>query len=159
MSNADLSQPDWPVPKVIALSYHDGPIEGIFNGMDDNDVYFFKVIAWDNLQDKRLFLLGKVDRLIFQELIVILKKTQVAPTAPTWIPAWIFADVALQNRANQLVELCRSALDAPVFLALGDDVSNATEILRPQENVVRDAIAQARKKMPAALEDWQPRLA
>lgn len=158
VNSANLSQADWPVPKVIALSYYDGPTEGILNGLDDNVVYFFKVIAWDKSQDKRLFLLGRLDRLIFQDLMGILKKTQGLPTAPTWIPAWTFIDVAVRNRANQLVELCRSALDAPVLLVLGDDLSNPIEILRPHESVVRDAIAQAHQKMPAALEDWLPRI-
>ena len=107
-------------PKVLALAYYDGATEGFLNGMDDDQVYFFKVVAWDHNQDRRLFLLGQVERVIYLELVDILAKTQRALIGSTWIPTWTFEDPETELRANNLVEISRRSLDTPASLALGE---------------------------------------
>ena len=57
--------------KILALSYYDGATEGFIDGMWDSNIYFFKVVAWDQNQDERLYLLGKVER-------------DILPRIPTW---------------------------------------------------------------------------
>ena len=141
-------------PKVLALAYYDGATEGFLNGMDDNEVYFFKVVAWDRDQDRRLYLLGRVDGPMYLELLDILAKTHQAPTSSTWTPAWTFGDPESEARANSLVEIGRCSLDTPALLALGEDLVGAIEVVRPNAEGLVRAIALAHESKPGDLADW-----
>lgn len=144
-------------PKVLALAYYDGATEGFFDRMSDDQVYFFKVVAWDQTQDRRLFLLGQVDRGNYLELLDILARTQPAPTGSIWTPTWMFGDPKMEARANNLVEISRRSLDTPAFLALGEDLMGAVEIVRPNAKGLVSAIALARESTPGNLADWVAR--
>ena len=143
---------------MIALSYYDGPTEGFLNGLNDDSPYFFKLIAWDASQDKRLFLMNKIDGAVFKELVDLLKNTQAAPKGPTWIPTWTFSDLAVASHANNLVEICRSALHGTSFFALAENLPDGIDVLHAPANVLNDAIAQAQKEAPGFLDDWLPRI-
>jgi hypothetical protein len=141
-------------PKVLALAYYDGATEGFLNGLGDDRVYFFKVVAWDQSQDRRLYLLGEVDKSTYMELVEILAKTHQPPTGSTWTPAWIFGNPELEARANSLVEISRRSLDTATFLALGKDLESTVEIVRPSANGLGSAIALAHTSKPGDLADW-----
>ena len=140
--------------KVLALAYYDGATEGFLNGMGDDQVYFFKVVAWDKSQDKRLFLLGQVDRGIYLELLGILAKTQEVPINLTWMPVWTFGDPEIQARADNLVLIGRSSLETPAFLAVGEDLLGKVEIVRPNTQSLVRAITLASESTPGNLADW-----
>lgn len=50
------------------IDYYDGVTEGAIREFRGGGSYYFKLIAWDNLQDKRLFVLKSVDDNIFNQL-------------------------------------------------------------------------------------------
>lgn len=140
--------------KLLALAYYDGATEGFVNGMADDRVYFFKVVAWDQNQDKRLYLLGEVDRDVYQELLDILSQTHQAKTGLTWVPTWTFGSPDLEERANSLVAIGADALRNPAFLALGEDLLGNVEVVHPNETGLESAIALASASKPALLADW-----
>lgn len=140
--------------KVLALAYYDGATEGFLNGMGDDQVYFFKVIAWDKDQDRRLFLLGKVDRGIYLELLDILAKTQEVPIGSTWIAAWTFGSPEMHARADSLVVIGKRSLEAPACLAVGEDLLGTMEVVRPNTLGLLNAISLAGASTPGNLADW-----
>lgn len=141
-------------PKVIALAYHDGPTEGFIDGMADDQVYFFKVVAWDVDRDRRLYLLGRVDRNVYEQLIELLSKTNQMSMGLTWVPAWTFGDIALEAKANKLVEIGEHSLVKPALLALGTDLASTVEICSPNDKQLAMAIELGRGGSPGHLASW-----
>lgn len=140
--------------KVLALAYYDGVTEGFLNGMGDDQVYFFKVVAWDKNQDQRLFLLGQVDRAVYLELLDILAKNQEVPIDSTWMPVWSFGNPEMQARANNLVLIGKRSLEFPAFLAIGEDMLGKVEIVSPNTQGLASAISLAGANTPGNLADW-----
>lgn len=147
------------VPKVLALSYHDGATEGFLDGMGDDQVYFFKVAAWDQGQDRRLYVLGKVTRAIYLELLDILVISRRLSTSSTWVPTWTFANPAMEARANEIVEITKRSISNPACLALGEELIGAVKIVRPTPRSLASAIALAGGSAPGNLADWLARSA
>jgi hypothetical protein len=141
-------------PKVIALSYYDGATEGFLDGMGDDQVYFFKVAAWDLGQDRRLYVLGRVARTIYLELLDILVKSQRVSACSTWAPAWVFANPEMEARANEIVEISKRSIINPACLALGENLIDAIKVVRPTPHAVASAIALASESEPGNLADW-----
>ncbi len=140
--------------KVLALAYYDGATEGFLNGMGDDQVYFFKVVAWDKNQDQRLFLLGQVDRAIYLELLDILAKNQEVPVDSTWMPVWMFGSPEMQARADNLVVIGKRSLETPTFLAVGEDLLGTVEIVSPNTQGLVSAISLVGASTPGNLADW-----
>lgn len=141
-------------PRLVALSFYDGPTEGFIRGIGGDLVHFFKVVAWDEGQNRRLYLLGQVEVRIFEQLLA----TLAAPEQPTpggmWTPIWKFQDIELEARANSAVEEGRSSLAAPAILALGESLLDDFEIVIPTEAQLVSAQALAHAGWPGNLSDW-----
>jgi hypothetical protein len=141
-------------PKLITLAYYDGATEGFVNGMANDRVYFFKVVAWDRSQDKRLYLAGEVDRSVYLELLDVLGQTHQATASLIWTPSWIFSSRELEARANNLVAIGLRSLSTPAFLALGEDLLGAVDVVQPNQKGLERAMALAKASTPGCLEDW-----
>jgi hypothetical protein len=140
--------------KLLVLGYYDGSIEGFLNGLNDDQVYFFKVIAWDNNQDKRVFLLGKVSQTIYHELLDLLESTQSKPTNSVWMPSWVFENGKTQINVNKLLQIGRLSLETPALLVLGEDLLDEITILHSTANELEHATALVAQSTPINLENW-----
>lgn len=139
-------------PKILALSYYDGAIEGFFDDVGNDQVFYFKVVAWDQSQDKRLYVFGRVDKAIYLELLSMFANSHSPTPNPTWAPPWVFVNDAMKNRANEIVEIGRQSMSSPSFFALGDDLNN---VIRITPSVTGDLVEEiARAGEPGNLEDW-----
>ncbi len=141
-------------PKILALSYYDGATEGFLDGMGDDQVYFFKVAAWDQEQDRRLYVLGAIDRAIYLELVDILVRSQPLSKNAIWVPAWMFSSPEMEVRANEIVEISKRSVRNPACLALGEDLTDAIKVARPTPSGLASAIALADRSSPGDLADW-----
>lgn len=141
-------------PQVLALDYYDGATEGFLNKIGDERIYFFKVAAWDQNQNKRLYLLGQVAPEMYLELLDILTKTHQTQTSQTWVPTWMFGNSELESRANRIVEICKLSLKSPTFLALAENLEGEIEVVRPNAKGLVSAIAMANETCPGNLEGW-----
>ena len=143
-----------PDPKLVALAYHDGPTEGFISGLLDGRVHFFKVAAWDEGQDQRLYLLGEVATLVYSELLEILRVTHPALIGSIWVPAWTFDDPDLERRAKSLVEIGERSLDNPALAALGESLVGEVTVFLPNDDQLARAIALIRADKPGELTNW-----
>ena len=141
-------------PKVLVLSYYDGATEGFLDGLGDDQVYFFKVVAWDQDQDRRLYVLGQVARAMYLELLDILAKSQRSSTSATWTPAWMFANPEAEARATEILEIGKRSMSNPACLALGNDLNDTIKVVHPTPNGLAAAISLADESMPGNLADW-----
>ncbi len=141
-------------PKMLALSYYDGATSRFIDGLVDDQVYFFKVIAWNHDQDRRLFLLGQVDRATYSELLDLLLQTQPHVAGLTWKPTWVFENPEMEARANQLVEIGKHSLSKPDLLLFGENLVGNIEVVNLTPERLAKAIALASEDVPSDLADW-----
>jgi hypothetical protein len=142
------------IPKLLVLSFHDGATEGFIDSVADQQIYFFKVVAWDNDQDMRLYIFGKVARFIYLELLDIILKSQPLSTSLAWTPTWAFANSDLEARANAIVEISKRSLSEPAYLALGQNLIDAVKVVDTTPSSLASAIALAGEKTPGNLANW-----
>src|SRR5687767_80768 len=119
--------------RLIALGFYDGPTEGFVLGIGGDLAHFIKVEAWDEDQNRRLYLLGGVEVSTFEQLLATLAATEKPTSEPMWLPSWKFHDIDLEARVNSIVEEGRRSLDTPAILALGESLLDAFEIVTPTE--------------------------
>jgi hypothetical protein len=141
-------------PRLIAINFYDGPTEGFVSSVDDGFAYFFKVAAWDEGQDRRLYVLGDVPRSTYQELVEILMSQQQGAFSPVWVPSWKFVDPEVESRVNNIVEMGRSSLRAPAMLVLSESLLEAWERVMPNEAQLARLEELLQGDWPGSLNDW-----
>lgn len=117
-------------------------------------VYFFKVVAWDESQNRRLYLLGQVDKLALERLLATLPAKERSTSREVLVPSWKFDDVNAQAAANSIVEEGRRSLATSSTLALGENLLDAFEVWVPTEAQLESARALAKARWPGSLSDW-----
>ncbi|MHB8446874.1 MAG: hypothetical protein ACYC9P_03010 [Rudaea sp.] len=146
------------IAHVLALAYHDGPIEG-FAQSDDGTSYFFKAIAWDRDRDRRLFAFARANSELVEQLMLRLNGQEKQKT-PIWVPSWNFDSQRDRDNADQLVLNASSDLSGPWIIGVGDSPLSLDSILEvPSEHehrVVR-AVTSAEIGALDAWEDLLPR--
>ena len=141
-------------PIQIALSFYDGPTEGFVRGVESGFAHYFKVVAWDDAQDRRLYVLGRVEERAFDQLAALLAETGQTISSAVLVPAWKFGDTAREALANKLVEEGRRSLVSPTFLVLGAGLLDDLEVVTPTEPQLKRAISLAQLQPPGNLGDW-----
>lgn len=143
-----------PINRVIALSFYDGPVEGFVKNVTDDRVYFFKVVAWDDRQDRRLYLLGNVADNMYQELLEILTAAGQLTSSEACVPSWSFSDGQLRVRADRIVDVGRSSLDGAELMVLGESLLDTFEVVSPNDAQLTNAKILSHADMPGELTDW-----
>jgi len=142
---------------MLAIDYFDGATEGFIDQFEGAGPYFFKVIAWDSDQNKRLYSMARVDCSTFSELVDLLSQTHPPVSTATWIPTWNFDDEKLRSRANAIVDAARRSLQPPVLLAVGEDLLAGAKVVQPNALGMAFARDLTQASKPGELEAWLSR--
>jgi hypothetical protein len=89
-----------PFSKVIATRYYDGPMEGFLGHSDWLQACVFQLLDWDRETDLRVYEIGRVEDLAFEDVVAILFRDRM----PTW-PVWVLPSGA-RDRGAQLLTEC-----------------------------------------------------
>jgi hypothetical protein len=141
-------------PRLVALGFQDGPTEGFVRGFVGSHAHYFKVVAWDDQQDRRLYLLGQVQVRVVDELLALLTAPGQTVSSAVLTPAWTFGDTELEALANKLVEEGQRTLGSPALVVLGSSLLDGFEVMKPTESQLKRAIALAQWQSPGNLGDW-----
>lgn len=112
--------------KIIALDFYDGPTEGLILSMKGYGACYFKLIAWSEDQNDRLFVLSKIDDSKFNRLHELLARRQKQTTFPVWLPEWKFRNKTEEKEANGLVHACQLGIHSTRSLVRGNDISDSS---------------------------------
>ena len=117
-------------PELIVLDYYDGATEGIFRSKKERVVRYFRMIAWDENQEKRLYAMHEGDSDPYRELVRILLRNGEDPSCAVWMPKWKFTEKSDEERANEIVEdLEKKLLDSrKLMLGFSFDGTHSKEI-------------------------------
>ena len=112
--------------EIIALGFYDGATEGFSLCIKDLGVSYFKLIAWDENQDQRLFVVVPIAKLIFDTIFNLLSLSNDPPNSSVWLPKWVFKSNQDETKANQIVNNCVSDINSKGVFILGDQINNGT---------------------------------
>lgn len=141
-------------PRLIAVGFYDGPTEGFVRGFETGFAHYFKVVAWDDEQDCRLYLLGRIEEFVFDQLLALLLEGGQAILGEVFAPAWKFGDANREAQACAIVEKGRRTLNSPTFVVLGKSLLGDFEVIDPTELQLKRAVALSRLKTPGTLDEW-----
>ena len=90
--------------EIIALDFYDGATEGFALSVGELGVAYFKLIAWDENQDQRLFVVVSIEKLIFNSIFRLLSFSNSAPSSSVWLPNWIFKNHQDETEENEIID-------------------------------------------------------
>lgn len=143
--------------EIIALDFYDGAKEGFSLSIGNLGPSYFKLIAWDENQDQRLFVVVSIAKLIFDTIFGLLSLGNDKPLSKVWLPNWAFRNDKDEDEANKIVDSCMSELKSKGVLVLGDQIDSESismftindSLLRSVENAIQK---------PERLDGWLKRL-
>ncbi|WP_312320642.1 hypothetical protein [Stenotrophomonas sp.] len=92
------------LPSVIAVDYYDGAISGVAAGFQEMEAFYFHLVAWDEAQDERLFVVVGIEGWQFAELAEVMSAGVNLAGRRVLIPdVTLLADCA-QLRINETIE-------------------------------------------------------
>jgi hypothetical protein len=94
-----------PFDKVIVDDYYDGSISGFIQSYSLNTSYYFKLIAWDDEQNRRLFALYDFPSDEFFKLERELAHYGEIPNYPIWVLKWKFDSNSSEKNAELAIKL------------------------------------------------------
>jgi hypothetical protein len=116
--------------------------------------HYFKAVAWDDEQDRRLYLLGQVEERVVDQLLALLAESGQTTANAVLTPSWKFVDAESEALANKLVEEGWRTLNSPALVVLGSSLIEGFEVVSPTELQLNRAIALAKQQSPGNLSDW-----
>lgn len=146
-------------PEVIAFDFYDGATEGIASSVKECGRCYFKLIAWDQGQDKRLYAVTKIDVSKYDQLFTLLTGSQEPPSLLVWIPEWKFRDKKDEQEANNLIDSFQIDMCSSKLLVFGKDISDdSIRIIRIDNQVMGKVKKILRLGKPDDLSNWMPML-
>ncbi|MEM7348727.1 MAG: hypothetical protein AAF485_31235 [Chloroflexota bacterium] len=128
--------------EVIALDFFDGATEGFVRSLGDSGPCYFKLIAWDDTQDKRLFAAVAVTQDEYDELVSILASSEPIPTSDVWVPRWEFENNTAKNNADDFIDSIEDRLRSSGLLILGLGVTDSTAKIREYDKVLGQQVGE-----------------
>lgn len=140
---------------VIALDFYDGATEGFAKSVGSYEFCYFKLIAWDDAQDERLFAAVAISEIEYDELVSILTSSEAMPASSIWIPKWQFENDSTKNRADEIVGTIQNRLRSSGFLLLGLKVTDSATKIREFDGTLGQQIGQyLEADAPDDLSNW-----
>ena len=140
---------------VIALDFYDGATEGFVKSISRYGLCYFKLIAWDDTQDERLYAAISVAQNEYDELVSILKSSEPMPASSVWVPKWEFESDRAKNRADKIIDTIQNRLRLSGLLVLGVAVADSAAKIREFDEVVGQHVGKYLEvNSPDNLVDW-----
>lgn len=148
-----------PGTEIIAFDYYDGPTEGLARTVTKVGPCYFKLIAWDDAQEQRLFVVVAIERSDFELGLA----EMAAGPRPTDARVQVLSRNAGGNDEDdvleRLIKHCQEKVGDTGVLLLGPSVDAPAAVLIPIREPVRHRVVEALSaESPADLFDWLPRL-
>lgn len=90
-----------PFAEIIAVDFYDGPVSGVVRCSSCRSVLRYKLLAWDERQEKRVFALAKMPSHAWDQIVALYSYDQ--PRFPVWVPKWVeLPKDELEKRENAL---------------------------------------------------------
>ena len=103
-----LFEGESPFDRLIAFEVYDGPIVGVVLCCSGGDAGFFRLLAWDDSQERRVFALSPLPQVQLVALVSALAETQDARW-PEWWLGYLDEPTARAKVADAILEVSSEA--------------------------------------------------
>ena len=142
---------------VIALDYYDGATEGFMAHPDG--ARMFKMIAWDQDEDRRLFAVCNIPFKDFRALHELLVLANTRSGGSVWMSSWEFSNNADRRKANVILRRCKEMLATRSDLVMGKHIDDAeTQIISVPEQIRKDVVRALSRRTPEDIKAWLDKL-
>lgn len=146
--------------KIVALGFYDGATEGFTATLGAHGPCYFKMLAWDEHQDQRLFIAVSIERSSYELFLNMLpKEDDLESRVPVWIPRWVFDNASEQEAADKFVESCRAQAESGGVLVIGrgidDPCATEFEVATHLRSAIREAV---QSNITGNLAEWRKSL-
>lgn len=143
------------VPEIIALDFYDGPTEGYALDLRDHGPCYFRMIAWGDDQDERLFAATKADRASIDKLIELLGLDEEKLGNAVCVPRWRFQTSGQEKQADDIVTASQNNLRSSGFLILGNSITSEHAVEIEYEGDLAKLVCQSLAGVEIGkLENW-----
>lgn len=142
-------------PSIIAFGYYDGPTEGLALTIGGAGPWYFRLVAWDEHQERRLFASVRVEAGVYQQMMRLIPEEQRS-FGPVWVPSWNFARAQDQAAADAIINSCLNLLrQRPSGCwVLGERIDDSAKVF-PIERADDDDLQRVlRSDQPEHLAPW-----
>lgn len=131
--------------RIICFVYYDGPVSGLVETSGKREVYRFDMVAWDNLQDMRIFVFAAIPSTVFAAVTKRFSRGE-SPRWPIWVP---HLDADLLGKARSAIP----AAEADVVIASADALATvklARRVVTAEDTKRVKSLVDAH----ASVDDW-----
>jgi hypothetical protein len=147
------------VASVLAFDFYDGPTEGIAREVLGAGPCYFKMIAWDEQQDVRLFGVVAIDERVFQRWVETVARNSPNSSASVQLVTHTFPLTSTDGNLEMELEKWIEQLPQSGFLVCGTAVDSldARRYSIPESMGMRFTEAM-KSNAPESLSDWRSHL-
>ncbi len=144
--------------RIVATNYYDGPTAGFAAELNTGKVYYFRVLAWDECQNQRIYIACVVSENDFLRLRELLRSLQSQPDTRVWIPEWKFRNEYDTAEADKIIAQYEKILAEDCKFAIGQEWEELAK-WRPIPSAIRQEVIESLERQnPDDLADWLPKL-
>jgi hypothetical protein len=119
-----------PFDRVLSLHWYDGTTSGLAHCGGCSTVFRYDIVDWDSDQERRIFLLSRLDPNEFEHLVSLFSSTET-PKWPFWSPKWQFGSNEQREKSKAAVDALLSRADRAEYIIASDrDLSNVFAVKR-----------------------------
>lgn len=111
-----------PFGRIIALGYYDGPTSGVVQCSVCSSAYKYEIVAWDDNQDLRIYVLAPLREELFVDFVKTLSELE-APKWPVWVPRWGSASKKRDKAINSSLETLLGSASKEEYVLSTEDLS------------------------------------
>lgn len=144
-------------PQIVSLDYYDGAIEGVASSLIEGSDCYFKLLAWDGDQDKRMYCVVKIDSSDFLFLLSVAEEKSVSPLSQTIMLEWCSLSAAEKEQIDVLVERSRRKFKFDGYLVFASQITadKSFGILKVDAKISSRVESLLYKGAPDEIENWQ----
>jgi hypothetical protein len=143
-----------PFAKCIVVDYYDGATDGICSCAICKSSFRFRVIAWDEGQNIRVFAFYRAKTGVFERVEELLSNNQ-QPRYPEWLVDWRSLPDATQKTCDAILDAILTDKAEADFIAIGTSITGrliAREV-RAVDRVGADQIVKSGRM--DSIENWR----
>lgn len=144
---------------VVAFDFYDGATEGLVRSVFGSGPCYFKLIAWDDDQDQRLYGVTCIDEPAFQTIVAQALLASPSLTSSVLLLRITPGSIANDDNLDRLVEYWIENIVRSGFLICGRAVDSADAKRYNVPEVMKSRLKEVMgANEPESLAHWQPHL-
>lgn len=132
-----------PFEKLLSLGYYDGTVSGLAQCRSCRKIFYYRLVAWDERQDIRIFFLAHTKTEVFDNLVELFSRF----SQPRW-PLWFPVLTAEETRAiSHQIDTLLASIENPSYVIAAES---------PEKAIIAARLIEASEQSPKSADFPEP---